>query len=329
METLLSIVRRLADGECHSGEVLAAELGISRAAVWKAVHKVGPALGLEVRSVRGRGYCLVSPLELLDRERILGGISEAARLQISRMEIHDDLDSTNSQLMRVAPAGAPSGTLCLAERQRTGRGRHGRFWVSPFGSNLYLSLLWRYPFGPVGISGLSLAVGSGVATALQAGGAEGIALKWPNDVLWQRRKLGGLLLEVAGESEGPSLVVVGVGINTRLSPSQAAQIDQPWVDLEEVLGHRGIGRNRLVALVAERLIMILERYGREGLDPFLPDWEGFDLYRGERVQLHLGDRITQGIHRGVTPQGALLLDTGGTLQAFQAGEVSLRPMEKG
>jgi BirA family biotin operon repressor/biotin-[acetyl-CoA-carboxylase] ligase len=325
METHLKIVRLLADGRLHSGEALAEALGISRAAVWKAVRKAGEVLGLEVRSIRGRGYCLDAPLELLDPARILAELDHETQRHIPRLEIHDDIDSTNRQLMREGQAGARNGTLCLAERQRAGRGRHGRTWVSPYGANLYLSLLWRYPFGPAELGGLSLAAGAAVAGVLEGEGVAGLALKWPNDILWQRRKLGGLLLEVAAEAHGPSLVVVGLGLNTHLSRSQAAVIDQPWIDLETVLGPGRCGRNRLAARMAAGLIAALERYGREGLAPFMADWDRYDLYRGERVDLHLGDRVTSGMHAGITEHGALRLLVDGAIRTFQAGEVSLRP----
>ena len=325
METHLKVVRQLADGEVHSGESLAQALGISRAAVWKAVHKAGEVLGLSIHSVRGRGYSLASPLELLDPARILGQIPDQARRRIARLEVHDDIDSTNSYLMRKAQQGAPSGTLCLAERQSAGRGRHGRTWVSPFGTNLYLSLLWRYPFGPSGLGGLSLAAGTAVAGVLAAEGVPDIGLKWPNDILWQRRKLAGLLLEVAGETQGPSLVVVGLGLNIRLDTDQAGGIDQPWVDLDAISGVDSISRNRLSARLAERLTGVMERYGTDGLAPFLPEWERFDLYRNERVEIRLGDRTYPGTHAGIDEQGALRLDRNGHIETFQAGEVSLRP----
>jgi len=325
METHLRIVRRLADGELHSGEDLARALGISRAAVWKAARKAGEVLGLEVQSVRGRGYRLAAPLELLDTERILAAIPHQARHRIERLEVYDDIDSTNSRLMREAQQGLPSGTLCFAERQRAGRGRHGRTWVSPFGTNIYLSLLWRYPFGPSVLGGLSLAAGTAIAGVLEAEGVPDIGLKWPNDVLWQRRKLAGLLLEVAGETQGPSLVVVGLGLNTRLPAAQAAAIEQPWVDLDSVSGLSAVSRNRLAAWLAERLTDVLVRYGTDGLAPFLAEWERFDLYHGEPVEIRLADQSFSGLHAGVTPQGALRLDMDGHLETFQAGEVSLRP----
>jgi BirA family biotin operon repressor/biotin-[acetyl-CoA-carboxylase] ligase len=264
-------------------------------------------------------------MELLDPERILSDIPREARGQIARLEIFDDIDSTNSHLMREARTGAPSGTLCLAEHQSMGRGRHGRRWISPFGANVYLSLLWRYPFGPGGLGGLSLAAGAAVAGGLEEEGVPEIALKWPNDILWHRRKLAGLLLEVAGEVQGPSLVVVGLGLNTRLAGAGTSDIDQPWVDLESIPGLAGYSRNRLAAVLAGRLIGAMIRYGTDGLAPFLPEWERYDLFRGERVEIRLGDRTVEGIHAGVDDQGALRLERDGTVETFKAGEVSLRP----
>jgi len=324
METHLRIIRQLADGELHSGADLARTLGISRAAVWKAVRKAGEMLGLEVRPVRGRGYRLAAPLELLDPERILAAIPHQARRRIERLEVYEDMDSTNSHLMRAAQRGAPCGTLCLAERQRAGRGRRGRVWVSPFGTNIYLSLLWRYPSGSAALGGLSLAAGTAVAGVLEAEGVPDIGLKWSNDVLWYRRKLAGLLLEVTGEAQGPSLVVLGLGLNTQLPAAQAAAIDQPWADLDSIVGLDTIGRNRLAARLAERLIDTLARYGSDGLSPFLPEWERFDLHRGEPVEIRLADQSFLGLHAGVTPQGALRLNMDGNIRTFQAGEVSLR-----
>lgn len=325
METHVKVVRRLADGELHSGEELARTLGINRAVVWKAIRKAGEGLGLEILSVRGHGYRLTAPLELLDSQRILAAIPHQARHQIARLEIYGDIDSTNSHLMREAQQGAPSGTLCLAERQRAGRGRQGRTWVSPFGTNIYLSLLWRYPLGPAALGGLSLAAGTAVAGVLEAEGVTDIGLKWPNDVLWRRRKLAGLLLEVTGETQGPSLVVVGLGLNTRLRPAQATEIDQPWADLDSVSELGAISRNRLAARLAERLTEVMVHYGTDGLRSFLPEWERFDRYRGEPVEIRLADQTFSGLYAGVTPQGALLLGMSGTMKTFQAGEVSLRP----
>jgi BirA family biotin operon repressor/biotin-[acetyl-CoA-carboxylase] ligase len=138
--------------------------------------------------------------------------------------------------------------------------------------------------------------------------------------------LAGLLLEVAGETQGPSLVVVGLGLNTRLGAAQGAAIDQPWIDLSAVGGGISCARNRLAAQLGEHLVRVMERYGKEGLAPFLGQWRRFDLHQGEPVEIRLGNQIYTGIHAGITPQGALRLEMDGRIQTFQAGEVSLRPI---
>ena len=325
-ERQLALIRRLADGRSHSGEAIAREFGLTRAAVWKTLRKTAEAFGLDLISERGRGYRLATPLELLDAERIREALSDAGRARLSRLDIHPLIGSTNSELMRLAAGGAPSGSVCLAERQTAGRGRRGREWVSPFGVNLYLSLLWRYPFAPSNLGGASLAVGAVLADALNGLGTEGPALKWPNDLLWRRRKLAGLLLEVAGESQGPCHLVVGLGLNLRMTAGQGSAIDQPWTSLETMLGTAMIGRNALVARLLEALLEALDRYGREGLSPFLTRWRAHDAYLGEPVRLLIGERVIEGVHAGVGEDGSLLLETSEGCRTFQAGEVSLRPV---
>jgi BirA family biotin operon repressor/biotin-[acetyl-CoA-carboxylase] ligase len=329
VETHLRIVRLLADGEWHSGETLAEALGLSRSAVWKAVHKAGKGLGLEIVCQPGRGYRLAEPLELLDARTILAGLGDDGRRWVSRLEIFDTVESTNTHLLRAGRDGAPSGALCLAERQTAGRGRRGRAWVSPFGANVYLSLLWRYPAGPGELGGLSLAAGSAIAAVLEGEGVEGLALKWPNDVLWGRRKLAGLLLDVVAEAQGPSLVVVGLGVNTRLRGAETQAIDQPWVDLDAIIGPGVYSRNRLAVRLAQALAAVMEGYGRSGLAPFLAQWEQYDRHRGEPVAVQLGDRTVVGIQEGVTGDGALRLCVDGAIRTFRAGEVSLRALADG
>ncbi|MTW19769.1 bifunctional biotin--[acetyl-CoA-carboxylase] ligase/biotin operon repressor BirA [Allochromatium palmeri] len=326
-ERQLALIQRLSDGCAHSGEAIARDVGLTRAAVWKTLRKTADEFGLELLSERGRGYRLATPLELLDAGRIRATLSDAGRKRLSRLDIHPVIDSTNRELMRLAAEGAPSGGVCLAERQTAGRGRRGREWVSPFGVNVYLSLLWRYPFAPSNLGGASLAIGAVLAEVLSELDIEGVALKWPNDLLWQRRKLAGLLLEVAGESQGPCHLVVGLGLNLRMTAGQGSAIDQPWASLEEALYGVMIERNVLVACLLEALLEALDRYGREGLAPFLPLWRAHDAYLGEPVRLLIGERVIEGIHAGVAEDGSLLLDTPDGRCAFQAGEVSLRPLE--
>ncbi|WP_374238538.1 biotin--[acetyl-CoA-carboxylase] ligase [Thiocapsa sp. C3-3m] len=264
------------------------------------------------------------PTDLLDAQRILAALSSGARRAVARLEVHTEIDSTNRYLMREAATGAPCGTLCLAECQTAGRGRFGRPWISPYGANLYLSMLWRFKAPPAVLGGFSLVAGAVVADALRRIGAEGLALKWPNDLLWDRRKLGGMLLEVAGEAQGPSALVVGIGINVRMAHDHGHAIDQPWVDLAEVLGGLRVDRNALAARVADALIDAFERFDCEGLTPFLALWDGFDAFRGEQARILLADREIRGRVLGIASDGALRLETADGERRFHAGEVSLR-----
>ena len=324
MQTRYLLVRCLADGKFHSGELLAQQLGLSRAAVWKQIKGLREQWGMEIHAISGRGYRLAHPLELLQQEKILMLISPKVRGSLGGIEIHDIIDSTNEHLMQQAAAGAPTGQVCLAERQTAGRGRRGREWVSPYGSNIYLSLLWRFPLAPMELSGLSLAAGLAVARALNRLGVTEIGLKWPNDILWHERKLAGLLLEVTGESGGPSQVVLGVGLNTRLSDQQGDSIHQPWVDLESIPGGKDVGRNQLVAELIHQLVNALECFEAHGLSSLLEEWHRQDLYHNKTVELRMGDRTIIGKHVGIDNNGALLLLHAGEVKAYFAGEVSLR-----
>lgn len=324
MESRYKIVRLMADGRFHSGEELAAVMGVSRASVWKTLKQVKEQLGINLFAVRGKGYRLAQPLELLDSERIRSALDDKVESRVNRLEVHDRIDSTNSYLMGRATAEGDSGSVCFAELQTAGRGRRGREWVSPYGSNIYLSINWVYPLAPADLSGLSLAAGIVVVRALESLGVAEVGLKWPNDILWESHKLAGLLLEVTGEHAGPSRVVLGLGLNTMLTEEDGDAIDQPWVDLASVPGGRGISRNRLAAELVNELIEMLAGFERDGLAVWVDEWKRLDLYHGKSVSLLMGKRTIEGIHKGIDSSGALLLEHEGQLQAYHGGEVSLR-----
>lgn len=319
--TKKALLRRLADGGFHSGAGLAHELGLTRTAVWAMVHEL-ENLGLEIHSVRGKGYRLAHPLELLDADRIRAGLSQSAAASLECLEVHDQLDSTNSALQR---DGQPTGgaRACLAECQTAGKGRIGRSWQSPFAGNICLSLRWRFPDHSA-LSGLSLAVGVATVRALKTIGATGIGLKWPNDLLWRGRKLGGILLEVSGEANGTYAVVIGIGLNGYLPHASAQHIDQPWCDLREILGTAPLPRNRLASGLLEELLGLLAAYPEGGLDAVLGEWRDYHCQQGQPASLYLGDRRITGIIAGVDPYGQLLLDTPEGRKTFASGDLRLR-----
>ncbi len=263
-------------------------------------------------------------LERLDRTRILADLSEAARAELSGLEVFPTLDSTNTYLVRGANRGQASGAVCLAEQQTAGRGRRGRHWVTPFEASLALSLLWRFDASPQALSGLSLVTGIAVARALEGVGVLEVGLKWPNDVWWRERKLGGILLE-SGGAANQVYVVAGVGVNVALPLRDAAQIDQPWVDLQEILRGAPVARNRLAAVLINELIAAFRQFQQQGFVGFVTEWARFDRVAGRPVRVHLPDVAFAGIARGVDETGALLLETpDGRVTPYRGGEVSLR-----
>lgn len=263
-------------------------------------------------------------MDLLDRDCILAELTEAARAALHRLEVHAVLDSTNRYLMAGAQAAWPGGVVCLAEQQTAGRGRQGRNWLTPFGASLACSLLWRFAVHPAALSGLSLATGIAVARALRNVGITEVGLKWPNDVWWQERKLGGILLESGGAS-GDFYVVAGIGINVALPRQEAAVIDQPWVDVQEILAGASISRNALAAKLISELLETFLRFEQGGFADLAAEWARFDQVKGRRVSLHLPNATVTGVARGVDATGALLLETArGEVKPYIGGEISLR-----
>ena len=202
----------LADGRLHSGEWLAKELAVSRAAVWKGVERLR-ALGVEVQALPRRGYCLANPVELLDARRICAELGPQRKAQLRGLALEFDIDSTNARLLAAAPPPPSQADACRAELQHAGRGRRGRRWIAPFGSGITLSVAWTFRDGAGALSALSLAVGVALSRALSRAGAAGVALKWPNDIWFQDRKIGGVLIELRAEAGGPTHVVIGIGLN--------------------------------------------------------------------------------------------------------------------
>jgi BirA family biotin operon repressor/biotin-[acetyl-CoA-carboxylase] ligase len=325
MSTRAEILRMLSDGAFHSGTDLGKKLGITRAAVCKNIRGLTQS-GLDVHRVTGRGYKLDAPLTLLNRSRILKHLGAAAADFRDRLHVLDETDSTNRHLDElITHTKTLNGMACLAEAQPAGRGRRGRAWIATPYHNLMLSMAWQFPGGPGLVSGLSLAAGLAVLQALEEYGVDGVGLKWPNDVLWDGRKLAGLLADVQGESAGPTQVILGVGVNAYIGREDAARIDQPWVDLRNILGATA-DRNRLAALVMRHLRNMFQEFAAKGFAPFREAWSSRHLYHGRRVRLIQSDREILGTVEGIDENGGLIVHLGKGRQVFHSGEISMRPM---
>ena len=353
-----SLLRQLSDGAFHSGEDLAAKVGLTRARVSQLLRQAETA-GLSLERVRGRGYRLVAAPDFLDANAVRAalveygvtlaanglsplkaqnadddiglpgaeGPAEIAAKPPIHLEIVDQIDSTSSELLRRAPRRDIHGALLAAEWQTAGRGRRGRTWNAVAGGSLTFSLGWRFEQGAGFLAGLSLAVGVGVIHALEKEGIQGVGLKWPNDLIHRHLKVGGILVELNGDALGPSTVVVGVGLNVRMPRELKRDIAQPVSDLASVMGRGAppIDRNRLLARLVAELSGTLATYAHDGFAPFAAEWQHRHAYQGKPVKLLLPDgAAVLGKVAGVDASGALVLADGPRRARFLAGEISLR-----
>jgi BirA family transcriptional regulator, biotin operon repressor / biotin---[acetyl-CoA-carboxylase] ligase len=315
----------LADGEVHSGEWLAAELRQTRAAVWKGVERLR-AIGIEVQALARRGYRLARPVELLDAARIRAELSDESLEHLRALEVLFEVDSTNTRLLASAPPPPGTADVCMAELQHAGRGRLGRRWIGPFGGGLAMSLGWSCSDVVRTLPALSLGVGVAVSRALSRAGAQGISLKWPNDIWFDDRKLGGVLIELRGEAGGPAHVVIGVGVNISMPEEARRQVEASGVAVAAVADAcpQSPSRNLAAGAILDELLSMLLQYERFGFAAFRDAWSALDGLNGRPAQVMVGQNSILGIARGVDADGALLLETADRVQRFVSGEASLR-----
>ena len=325
------ILNLLADGQFHSGEALAQRFKVTRATIWNAV-KHAESLGVEVFSVRGRGYKLPQAIELLDKNLVLAAIGEQRAW--FNLQILDEVDSTNTYLMQ--QKGIAHATCVAAHIQTHGKGRRGRTWVSQLGASLTFSLIWRFSCGAAGLSGLSLAVGVALIRAFNSLGVNNVQLKWPNDVLVLEdytskknmpKKLAGILIELQGDLEGPSAAVIGVGVNLNLPKNVLDSIDQPAIDLmsAQSINQSKISQSMLLGLILKHLADVLSTFESHGFVGLRDEWLSYHAYQNKPVKMLLPNGTdVQGVVKSVADDGILLVETALGLQRFSAGEISLR-----
>jgi len=321
-----ALLALLVDGEVHSGERLADELGVSRAAVWKGIERLR-ADGIEVEAQPRRGYRLPYAVELLDADRIRAALGVPRRGALRTLEVLFEVDSTNTRLLGRAPPPPGSADVCLAELQQAGRGRRGRPWIAPFGASLAMSVGWSFRDAPRALPALSLAVGVAVSRGLARVGAHGIGLKWPNDIWLGERKVSGILIDLRAEADGPAFVVIGIGINVALSAAARAAIEASGVKAAAVADacDAAPSRNATAGAVLDELLSMLGEFERNGFAPFQPAWTALDVLRGRTAVVLIGDERLVGTAQGIDRDGALKMDIGGIERRFVSGEVSLRP----
>ena len=315
----------LSDGQFHSGEAPAGQLGVSRSAVWKAAGALRE-LGATLHAVRNRGYRLAGSAEPLDAGRIRGFLERSVQSHVRGIETAWSLDSTNTALLARPSPPAGESEVLLAEYQSAGRGRRGRSWLAPPGGAVCLSLNWTFREVPAQLGALSLVVGVCILRALRELGLTQVQLKWPNDLLIAGRKLGGILIELRAESAGPAYVVIGIGLNVSLGPQLLEQIAATGIAATDLraAGLEDASRNQVVAALVNACLLGLLEFERAALAPFIEDWRHADALHGRPVNVNGAQGVSHGVARGIDPDGALLVETGEGLRRFVSGDVSVR-----
>lgn len=316
----MRLLKLMSDGGFHSGESLGKELGISRAAVCKQIHK-WELRGQSFDIVPGRGYRWRAPIEWWSEAALLAVMPPSTRSIVSRLHIDETAGSTNTLAMEFLAREQRPGAVFIAEEQTAGRGRRGRQWLAPLGMGFYASLTWVFDDGVSALQGLSLAVGLAVASALARYGVKGVGLKWPNDIMVGDAKLGGVLIEMQMDGDGRCLVVIGVGLNLAACPLLWG-LQREVAVVEDSLDGQLLERNRIGGMVLGDILALLADYGPGSFAALRSKWCELDVLQGRHVVVEGGG--VSGIGRGVDAQGALQIDVGGEIRTVNSGEVSLR-----
>jgi BirA family biotin operon repressor/biotin-[acetyl-CoA-carboxylase] ligase len=309
----------------RSGNELALALGISRTAVWKHVAALREA-GVDVEALPRRGYRLGQGVTRLEADDIRAALPDDVAARLRHGDCVWDTQSTNADLLaRPAP---PAGRFDFlsAECQHAGRGRRGRRWFAPPGGGLCLSWSWTLDALPPQAGTLSLAIGVAALRALRDAGTTGVLIKWPNDLVTVRGKVGGILVEMRSESAGPVVLIVGIGLNLHLPLSLQQVIHAEGNQAASLCaaGDSPLSRSALAASILTHGVRAMDTFRRSGFSDFQREFDAADSLRGRAVVARGGPEDVDGVAVGVDAEGALLVDTAHGRRRLFSGDVSVR-----
>jgi len=313
----------LEHGGERSGQEMAELLGCSRAAVAKAVASLR-AQGLDIEAAPRRGYRLHGEPPLVLPAMVEARLAPGS-LGLPLHHFHH-IDSTNLEARRRAEAGAPHGSCLVAEQQSAGRGRLDRRWLSPKASALLFSLILRPELQLRRIFALNNLVSLALCRALEKHGGLAPAIKWPNDLYLEGRKLAGVLTEFTSRAEAVDHAVVGVGLNVNQPPSWLARLDQPAISLKAATGHAW-NRAALLAQILEEMSLLYDQFTAGGGEELAAEYAQRSLILGLEVTVREGRAVRRGKAVGFAPDGALLLEENGAVSPVHHGDVSLLAWE--
>lgn len=304
-----------------SGEQISDELNISRAAVWKHIKAIKEEGGV-IEAHTKRGYHLVSLPDVLKPEYV----GFWAHTRPERIHWMHEVDSTNEHAKRLAREGAPDGSVYIAELQTKGKGRLERGWISEAGASIMMSVLLRPGFAPPKAPAVTFAAALGVVRAIKRICGADAGIKWPNDVVFEGKKLCGILTEMSTDMDRVEYIVCGMGLNVNQKkfPEEVAE----KASSVRLITGKKVDRVKLCAAMIDEVFLCCERYVAEGIDAIFDEYCANSVIIGKEIKVLAGEDSVLGVCSGFTKQGALMLDVGGETKTFLAGEVSVRGMKE-
>ena len=318
-EEILRLLRS-ADGYI-SGQELCNRFGVSRTAVWKAINQLKEA-GYEIEAQQNKGYRLMAAPDLMTEAEIKSLMH--TEWVAKEVLYFDTIDSTNTKAQELAEKGYQSGTLVVADKQESGKGRRGRSWVSPSGTGIFMTLMIKPDINPNNASMLTLVAALAVAKAITSVTGEEALIKWPNDIVENRKKVCGILTEMNAQFDYINHIVVGIGINVH-NESFPEEISQMASSLMIEAGGKRFHRAQIIAETMSYFEQYYDTFLKtQDLSALVREYDELLVNRNKSVRVLDPKEPFDGKAMGITPKGELIVDTWESRKLVSSGEVSVR-----
>ena len=318
-EEILRLLRS-ADGYI-SGQELCNRFGVSRTAVWKAINQLKEA-GYEIEAQQNKGYRLMAAPDLMTEAEIKSLMH--TEWVAKEVLYFDTIDSTNTKAQEIAEKGYPSGTLVVADKQESGKGRRGRSWVSPSGTGIFMTLMIKPDINPNNASMLTLVAALAVAKAITSVTGEEALIKWPNDIVVNGKKVCGILTEMNAQFDYINHIVVGIGINVH-NESFPEEISQMASSLMIEAGGKRFHRAQIIAETMSYFEQYYDTFLKtQDLSALVREYDELLVNRNKSVRVLDPKEPFDGKAMGITPKGELIVDTWESRKLVSSGEVSVR-----
>lgn len=318
---ILNLLRNTAE-EYISGEDIARKLQVSRTAVWKHIHELKQA-GYAIESHSRKGYALIDTPDLLLPNEIKNKLS--SKILGNEINYYDEVDSTNNKAKSLAAQGASDGAIVVSETQSGGRGRLARGWVTPYAKGIWLSVILKPDFLPQEAPKCTLMAAVAVVKAIEHVAKIKTGIKWPNDILYEGKKLVGILTEMNAEMDKINYVVIGMGINVNLDVADFTDELQSIATSLSLIKGEKISRVELLCEVLRQLEDVYQSVREQGFSDTLAQWRKYSITLGQHVNVIGQNKTFDGIAVDIDKDGALMVKTNGEIRTVLAGDVSIRP----